>query len=444
MVLKFCEILGIYLIYIVKYTIIWVLGEFCCTINAYLLLGIFYIKEWRMDKMNIGVIGCGYVGLSNAVLLAHQGVVSIWDIDESKLSLIREGKSPFKDDNLDDALKNVCNNLNIASSLEEVVNCSEVIFLALPTDYDTVKKELDTSNLEKALYSISSVTVNENHKVVIRSTVPIGFSEKMNSEQEKLSICYMPEFLREGNAFIDTVNPERLVFGGDDDVISSILPIVFNAITKAGGEIPKYQVLPTKEAEAIKLFSNTYLAMRIAFINELDSFAECNGLSSSEIIKGVCADSRIGNIYNNPSFGYGGYCLPKDTKQLAKQIDSDGVLIGMIDYSNENRKKIIVNKLLQEDGPIGIYRLQSKKGADNIRNSVMFDIMNELVKLEKEIYLYEPLLLDIELCSRINRVNTVSELNDRANIIVANWMDDELIPYKEKVYTRDKDANVIE
>ena len=248
-------------------------------------------------------------------------------------------------------------------------------------------------------------------------------------------IFFIPEFLREGVSYKDEIHPDRIVFGGDEADIRDVADIYLGCIRKVSGSVPKQFYLKPNEAEAVKLCSNAYLAMRIAFFNEVDCFAENLDMNSANIIKAISGDTRIGDYYNEPSFGYGGYCLPKDTEQLANLTGKNGFLLSAIEKSNSKRKEYVVNRLVTTYECIGIYRLQSKRGSDNMRNSVMHEIMGLLIKAGKRIYLYEPKISDP--INGVNMVSSVDELNEKSDIIVANRMNEELRPYVNKVYTRD-------
>lgn len=392
--------------------------------------------------MNIGVIGCGYVGLSNAILLANSEEVTLWDIDANKLNDILSKKLPFDDNELKHALDNVIDHLSSANSVEDLVINNQIIIIAMPTNYNDDVEELNTCDIEETVRRINECAALEKRIVIIRSTVPIGFTNKLQSKYKNLDICFMPEFLREGCCYHDTLFPERIVIGGEKENINRIYQLYSHSIKIAGGnaEVERF-LMEVNEAESVKLFSNTYLAMRVAFFNELDTFSEKNNMSSNSILRAVCADSRVGNIYNSPSFGYGGYCLPKDTKQLSNQLKFP--LIGAINESNEYRKEYITQKLVSIGGPVGVYRIQSKKGANNTRNSVAYDLIKKLSERGIDVIYYEPLIkanIDIR---NVIRAESVSDLASQSNIIIANWIDSEIIPYLDKVYSRDSNSTLM-
>lgn len=387
--------------------------------------------------MEIGVIGCGYVGLSNAAVLSYKANVYLWDINQEKLEQIKNGKAPFKDTKLDAILKERQNKLYICHSEQEVIECSDLIIVALPTDYDAVLGDLNTKILEKVIQSIQTMKLAKTCQILIRSTVPIGFTDRMKMTYGRESICFMPEFLREGNAFLDEMCPERIVIGGDSSDAIAIVGLFLSAMELYGGDAPPVLYVAATEAEAIKLFSNAYLAMRVSFFNELDTFAEKNSIDASTIINGICGDSRIGSLYNCPSFGYGGYCLPKDTMQLSNTLMPDNILIESVIKANEHRKAYIVNRISRLDGIIGIYRLQAKRDSDNIRDSAVLEIAECLVKNGRCVYVYEPLVNGYNLDKCLHFVETLEELNDKCDWIIANRITSELAPYTGKVYTRD-------
>ena len=384
--------------------------------------------------MNVGVIGCGFVGLSNAAILAHNEKVFIFDIDQKKMDKIERKEVPFDDLELSSLLSNNHIFLKRCHSEKELICCTELIIIALPTDYDVQNSKLDTSIIEETIARI----LEDNRKtiIIIRSTVPVGFTEKMKHKFDYNDIFFMPEFLREGRAYSDSLNPERIVIGGDIKS-SKIAKLFLEAMKKGGGGQVKVQYTTTTEAETIKLFSNAFLAMRVSFFNELDIFAEKKGMDCSKLIQGICSDSRIGNYYNCPSFGYGGYCLPKDTAQISNSLKPDNILLNAVIKSNESRIAYIADKINHMEGCVGIYRLQAKKGTNSIRNSVMLDIIKILSDQGRTIYVYEPV---IQVKSWINNmvfVNSLRELDQKCDVIIANRKDPELEPYKNKIYTRD-------
>ena len=380
--------------------------------------------------MKFGIIGCGYVGLTTAVAISKTSKVFIWDIDNIKLKNLTLKKLPFKDIDLEKDFKKYNSNLFYCKELLELIEKVNIFILALPTDYNQEQNTLDTSELENLINFIFLNKDKELFKIIIKSTVPINFTQIMRNKFQSENIFFIPEFLREGKAYYDTINPSRIVVGGEKDKLLDVITFMYSNSNNI-------QYVSTTEAESIKLFSNTYLAMRIAFFNELDQFAEEKNLNSYNIIKGVCSDGRIGDYYNNPSFGYGGYCLPKDSKELANLLKKNSLIPAIVE-SNEKRKKYIINKFIKNKKRIGIYRMQMKKNSDNMRGSVLLEIVNTLISHGIQIAVYEPLLKNINfLDKKIKICKSIDELNNFSEIIIANRIDKEITPYKDKVYTRD-------
>lgn len=389
--------------------------------------------------MKITVVGCGYVGLSWAAVLAEKNEVTVWDIDENKLANLRHGKLPFVDKELEKHLKEGKIKLNIPFEYKQIFNNSCMYIIAVPTNYSKVIDGFDMTILESV---ISDIIDNDCffESIIIKSTVPIGFTDELRKKYNCDKIYYMPEFLREGCSYNDCKKPSRIIIGG-----SNVEEFVENE--KAFIDSVSYTTvfyMSLKEAEAVKLFSNTYLAMRVAFFNEVDSFAENHELDASKIIQGICKDSRIGAYYNNPSFGYGGYCLPKDSKQLLKSLyGKDDCIVKAIVEQNAERKSHIVNHIIERKCKrIGVFRLLTKTKSDNIRFSAMLDIIEKLLQnTESEFIIYEPLVaegLPLEnYVQRITYVNSIEELAYESDIILANRKSKELLPYLYKVYTRD-------
>lgn len=384
--------------------------------------------------MNIGVIGCGFVGLSNAAILAQNEKVFIFDIDQKKMDKIENNEVPFDDFQLSMLLSNNRILLKRCRSEKELIHSAEIIIIALPTDYDSQKNKLNTTMIEKTIAAI--LENNRRTLIIIRSTVPIGFTENMKKKFAYNDIFFMPEFLREGSAYSDSLNPDRIVIGGGVKSLQ-IAELFLDAMQKGGGNQVEVQYTTTTEAETIKLFSNAYLAMRVSFFNELDIFAEKKGMDCSKLIKGICSDSRIGDYYNSPSFGYGGYCLPKDTEQLSNSLKPDNILLNAVIKSNERRKAYVVDKIMHMKGCVGIYRLQAKRGTNSIRYSVMLDIIKTVSDQGRKIYVYEPMILEKSWIKNMVLVNSLKELDQKCNVIISNQNTLELEPYKSKVYTRD-------
>lgn len=389
--------------------------------------------------MNIGVIGCGYVGLSLASLLAQKDEISLWDIDSNKISLIRKWIVPFKDSLLEEKFLKKELSFRFFETKEEFYNNTNLFFVAVPTDYDEKLGGFNTLHIENIIEEIVKNAIDRHIIVIIKSTIPIGYVEKLRKKYNLINIFYMPEFLREGHAYYDMLHPSRIIVGGEKDRLESVIKLLNASIEKNNNHNFIMYMEPT-EAEAVKLFSNAYLAMRVSFFNEMDTFAEKHGLNVEKLIEGISKDNRIGNYYNNPSFGYGGYCLPKDTKQLLADFNGeDDIMISAIVKSNIARKNHIVDNIIAKGyNRIGIYRLIMKSNSDNFRQSAMYDIMNILLEMDKEVILYEPLIPSNEHgFSKIKIVDNVNELNELSEIILVNRMTSELDLYKNKVYSRD-------
>ena len=385
--------------------------------------------------MNITVVGLGYVGLSIAVLLSQNHKVVGLDISKERIDMINTKKSPIKDKEIEEFLKTKKLCLKATIDIEEAYRDSQYIIVATPTDYNTETNYFDTSSVDSVVEQ--ALTFNKNAVIVIKSTVPIGYTESKRKELNTDRIIFSPEFLREGRALYDNLYPSRIVVGENSERAKRFAELLLEGAIKK--DVPIILTGST-EAEAIKLFANTYLAMRVAFFNELDTFAELKGLNSYEIIQGVCLDPRIGDFYNNPSFGYGGYCLPKDTKQILSDFVGNNVphtLMKAIVEANVIRKQHIVQMVLNRKPKIvGIYRLVMKKDSDNFRHSAILDIIDYLKEAGVEVVIYEPIIKEnlFNGCKVINNFDSFKEVSD---IILANRLYEELEDVKEKVYTRD-------
>ena len=382
--------------------------------------------------MKIAVAGTGYVGLSLAVYLSQKNKVCAYDINQERIKLINQRKTYFKDEYIEMFFKKENDNLEGTMDYKKAFKDAEYIIICTPTNYDEKTNFFDTSSVEDVIKK--SIEINPKSTIIIKSTIPIGFTDKVREKYNKNNIIFSPEFLREGNALHDCFFPSRIVVGDTTEEA-----IGFGKIMKELVMLDDVKTIYTnsKEAESIKLFANTYLALRVAFFNELDTFCELNGITTEKVIEGICNDPRIGNYYNNPSFGYGGYCLPKDTKQLlANYQNIPQNLIEAIIKSNETRKNHIVNMLLKKGGKtIGIYKLAMKADSDNYRESAILSIIDKLKEKGIEVLIYEPSINE-EQFRECKIVDNLEELYKNCDIIAVNREDENIIKYKDKIYTR--------
>lgn len=383
--------------------------------------------------MKIGVAGIGYVGLSNAVLLSRQHSVVAYDINPHAVSSLNSGQATISDSLIDEYL--VAGNLSLSATTDfsEAVDGSQYLIIATPTDYDPETNFFDTSSVESVI--TQALAINPQIIIVIKSTVPVGFTCRMQEKHGYQNIIFSPEFLREGRALYDNLHPSRIIAGGPKEICTQLVELFSSSALDSN--IPTLVTLPS-EAEAIKLFANTYLAMRVAYFNELDSYAQVHNLDTRSIIEGVGLDKRIGPHYRNPSFGYGGYCLPKDTKQLlANYADVPNSLIKAIVESNTTRKDFIANEIIKlKPKTVGIYRLIMKSGSDNFRKSSIQGVMKRIKARGIEVIVYEPEIAD-DTFFNSQVVSDINKFKKMSDVIVANRVTPELSDAMEKVFSRD-------
>ena len=384
--------------------------------------------------MKIAVAGTGYVGLSLATLLSQNNEVVALDIIPEKVEMINNRKSPIQDEYIEKYFKEKKLNLRATLDYKDAFEGAEFVIISTPTNYDDEKNFFDTSSVEDIIEKVISMN-DKNITMVVKSTIPVGYIENIKYEYNIDNIFFSPEFLREGKALYDNLYPSRIIVGTKNEKGKEFATLLKESALEKN--VPVLYMNST-EAEAVKLFANTYLALRVAYFNELDTYAEIKGLNSKDIIEGVGLDPRIGTHYNNPSFGYGGYCLPKDTKQLlANYKDVPQNLIEAIVKSNKTRKEFITEEILKlKPQVVGIYRLTMKSGSDNFRSSAIQDIIKNLKAENQKIIIYEPTLTKQEFYG-CKVINNIDEFKEKSSVIIANRLEENLIDVKEKVYTRD-------
>lgn len=383
--------------------------------------------------MSVTVVGLGYVGLSISILLSRKFLVHAVDIDVRKVEMLKNSVSPIVDSDIANYLETQDLNLLPTIDFDQSVSGSKFVVVATPTDYDPDADQFDVSSVRAVV--TKALAANPDVNIVIKSTIPIGFVDELRKELGSENIYFSPEFLREGRALYDNLNPSRIIIGGDSAACHEFAGMLATCAEREGCPI---LFMGTREAEAVKLFANTYLAMRVAYFNELDNFCLFSGLETSDVIHGVCLEPRIGEGYNNPSFGYGGYCFPKDTKQIVANFGNvPQSLISAVVSSNEARADFLSTQILKTSPKcVGVHRLSMKTGSDNYRQSAIFGLVRRLAEHGVEIIFYEPNCPDEELLG-MRKVDDLGLLKVKSDVIIANRLSDELDDVRAKVFTRD-------
>ena len=383
--------------------------------------------------MSVSIIGLGYVGLSLSVLLSQKFKVFAVDVDPQKVDQVNNGVSPIVDTEISDFLTTKHLDLTATLDFDSAVSASDFVVIATPTDYDVATNSFDTSSVRAV--AAQARRVNPAATIIVKSTIPIGFIDELRRELDCQNIFFSPEFLREGRALHDNLYPSRIIVGGDSSACRTFAEML--ASCSMGEDCPVI-LMGAKEAEAVKLFANTYLAMRVGYFNELDSFCMTHGLSSREVINGVCLEPRIGTGYNNPSFGYGGYCFPKDTKQMVANFDNiPQALISAVVATNTARWDFLAGQILSgSPRSVGVYRLNMKTGSDNFRHSAVFGIVKRLLDAGVDVKFYEPTTDEAEV-EGMRRFESLAELKKESDVILANRLTDEIADVKDKVFSRD-------
>ena len=383
--------------------------------------------------MTISIIGLGYVGLSLSALLAQKFKVHAVDIDSDKVDMVASGKSPIHDPDISSFLENESLDLTATIDFKSAVSDSDFVVIATPTDYDVATNRFDTSSVRAVAQKVRDA--NPSATIIVKSTIPIGFIEELRLELNCQDIFFSPEFLREGRALHDNLYPSRIIVGGDTDRCRQFAEMLASCARTADCPV---MLTGAKEAEAVKLFANTYLAMRVGYFNELDSFCMTHGLSASDVINGVCLEPRIGQGYNNPSFGYGGYCFPKDTKQMVANFDNiPQALISAVVATNTARWDFLAGQILSSSPRVvGVYRLNMKSGSDNFRHSAVFGIVKRLKDSGVTVRFFEPTTEEAEI-EGMTRADDLASLKQESDVILANRLTDELADVKDKVFSRD-------